>query len=68
MTGPTSHITPTREPRSYDRRWRRRLSLAFGAAFLGALFLFVEHFPESRLGRTIDAHLSQLANPASWTP
>jgi len=68
MSGPTSHIAPTRDSRCAARRWRRRLSLAFGAAFLGSLFLFVEHFPESRLGRTIDAHLSQLADPASWTP
>ena len=68
MSGPVSHIAPTRDSRPDGRRWRLRLSLLFGAAFLGFLFLFVEHVPESQLGRTIGAHLSQLADPTSWTP
>ena len=36
--------------------------------FLVALLLFGQTNPHSRLGRTIDVHLGQLADPASWTP
>ena len=68
MTEPTSHIAPTRGSHADGGRWRLQLSLIFGAAFLVALLLFAQHIPHSRLGRTIDAHLGQLADPASWTP
>ena len=68
MTGPTSHIARPRNSHLNPRPWHRQLSWVFGAVFLGALFLLVEHFPDSQLGRTIEAHLSQLADPESWTP
>ena len=68
MTEPTSHIAPTRDSHVDGRRWRLQLSLIFGAAFLVALLLFAQHIANSRLGRTIDAPLGQLADPASWTP
>jgi len=68
MTGPTSHIARPRRFHANPRPWRRPLSWIFGVAFLGSLFLLVEHFPHSQLGRTIGAHLSQLADPESWTP
>ncbi len=67
MTGRTSQNTRTRDPREAgERRRRALLSLVTGAAFLAALFMAVTWFPASELGRTIDAHLTHLANPESW--
>ena len=69
MTGRTSQNTRTCGPRTAGRGSRRALlSLVTGAAFLAALFMAVTWFPASELGRTIDAHLAQLANPESWIP
>jgi hypothetical protein len=39
-----------------------------GLAFLVAVIVAVDRFPDTPLGRTIDLHLSQLADPQSWTP
>ena len=68
MTGPTSHIARPRNSSANTRPWRLQISWVFGAVFLGALFLLVENFPDSHLGRTIQAQLGQLADPESWTP
>ena len=35
---------------------------------LGAVSLAVDYVPGSELGRSIDAHLTQLADPRSWIP
>ncbi len=67
MTGRTSQNTRTRAPRAPgERRRRSLLPLVTGTAFLAALFMAVTWFPASELGRTIDANLTQLANPESW--
>ncbi len=67
MTGRTSQNTPTRDPcGAGERRRRTLLSLITGGAFLAALFMAVTWFPASQVGRTIDTHLTRLANPASW--
>ena len=67
MTGRTSQNTPTRDPRAAgERRHRTLLSLVTGGAFLAALLMAVIWFPASEMGRTIDAHLTRLANPESW--
>ncbi len=67
MTGRTSQNTRTRDPRAAaERRGRTVLSPVTGIAFLTALLMAVTWFPASELGRIIDAHLSQLANPESW--
>ena len=69
MTGRTSQNTRTRDPREAGEcRRRALLSLVTGIAFLAALLMAVTWFPASELGRTIDAHLAQLANPESWIP
>lgn len=62
MTGHTSHNDPTRG----GRRRRALLSLATGLAFVAALAVAVASFPRTEVGRTLDAHLSQLADPQSW--
>ncbi len=67
MTGRTSQNTRTRDPRAAgERRRRTLLSLVTSIAFLAALLMAVTWFPASEPGRTIDAHLTQLANPESW--
>lgn len=64
MAGHTSHNRPT----GARRRRRALLSLATGLAFLTLLALAVAVFPETELGRTLDAHLARLADPRSWLP
>ncbi len=67
MTGHSSQKTPTRDPHAGAMRDRRIvLSLLMGAAFLTAVFTAVVVFPDSELGRAIDAHLTRLADPESW--
>ncbi len=67
MAGRTSQNTLTRGPRAAgQRRCRTLLSLVTGGAFLAALFMAVTWFPASEMGRTIDTHLTRLANPESW--
>ncbi len=67
MTGHSSQKTPTRNRRATGVRGRRiLLSLLTGLAFLAAVFMAVIVFPDSELGRTIDAHLTLLADPQSW--
>ena len=67
MTGRTSHKPPTRDPGATGIRRRHTvLSLITGLAILAAVFMAVDYFPDTELGRTIDAHLTQLANPESW--
>ena len=67
MIGRTSQNTPTRDPRAAGQRRRRALlALLTGGAFLAALFMALTWFPASEMGRTIDTHLSRLANPESW--
>ncbi len=67
MTGRTSQNTRTREPRAAgERRRRTLLSLITGTAFLAVLFTAVIWYPASELGRTVDAHFTQLADPESW--
>jgi hypothetical protein len=67
MTRRTSQNTRTREPcAAGERRHPTLLSLITGTAFLAALFMAVIWYPASELGRTVDAHLTQLADPGSW--
>ncbi len=67
MTGRTSQNTCTREPRAAgERRHPTLLSLITGTAFLAVLFTAVIWYPASELGRIVDAHLTQLADPGSW--
>ncbi len=69
MTGRTSQIARTRHPRpAGERRRPALLCLAAGLASLAAVLATVAWLPESELGRTIGAHLAQLANPESWIP
>ena len=69
MTGRTSQNTRTRHPRpAGERRRPAPLCLAAGLASLAAVLATVAWLPESELGRTIGAHLAQLANPESWIP
>jgi len=50
-------------------RVRRALITALAAfTFTAVAFLAVHRFADSYLGRTIGLHLSQLADPHSWTP
>jgi len=67
MTGRTSQNPLSRDPHATgQRRHRTLLSLLTGTAFLAALFMAVNWFSASELGRAIDAHLTQLADPESW--
>jgi len=67
VTGRTSQNSRTRDPRAAGQRRRRTLlSVITGGALLVALFMAVTWFPVSEMGRTIDTHLTRLANPASW--
>ncbi len=69
MAERTSQKAPTRDPRATGIRRRQTvLSLVTVLAFLAAVFMAVEHFPDTELGRSIDAHLTQLADPESWIP
>ena len=68
MSGHTSHNALPRASNRNDRRRRRVLSVVCGSAFLAIAFMLVAYLPDSRLGRTIDAHLSRLADPESWIP
>ena len=60
MTGPASHNRPARR--------RRLLSLAAAAVLLASLGIAVLVFPHTELGRTLVAHLGQLAEPRAWIP
>ena len=62
MTGHASHNGPIRA----GRHRRALLSLTTGLAFVAALAIAVASFPRTEVGRTLDAHLSQLADPQSW--
>jgi len=67
MTGHSSQKTPTRDPRATGMRGRKiLLSLLTGLAFLTAVLMAVIVFPDTELGRTIDAHLTLFADPESW--
>jgi hypothetical protein len=67
MTGHSSQKTPTRNRRAAGMGGRQIvLALLTGLAFLAAVFMAVILFPDSELGRTIDAHLRLLADPESW--
>jgi hypothetical protein len=44
------------------------ISVLAGLVFLGVLTLSVARFPGTDLGRAVVSHLSQLADPQSWTP
>lgn len=69
MTGRTSQNSRTRDPHAAGQRRRRTLlALVTGGALLAALVMAVTWFPASQVGRTIDTHLTRLANPASWIP
>jgi hypothetical protein len=69
MTGHTSQNALPRVPRT--RVARRHRVLIYVLASLGlavGMVLAVDRFPDTQLGRTIGMHLSQLADPQSWTP
>ena len=68
MTGRTSQNTRTRHPRPARERRPALLCLTAGLASLAAVLATLAWLPESELGRTIGAHLAQLANPESWIP
>ena len=67
MTGHTSHNALPRDPGSAGTRSRyAALCLLSGLVLVAAALLAVDKFPDTELGRTIDAHLTQLADPESW--
>jgi hypothetical protein len=67
MTGHTSHNAPPRGPSSAGTRSRYGvLCLLSGLVFVAAVLLAVDKFPDTEMGRTIEAHLTQLADPESW--
>ena len=67
MTGHTSHNALPRDPSIAGARSRYGvLYLLSGFVFVAAALLAVDKFPDTELGRTIDAHLTQLADPESW--
>ena len=67
MTGRTSQNACTREPHmAGGRRPRTLRSLITALAFLATLLPAEAWFPESEPGRTIGAHLPQLADPKTW--
>lgn len=69
MVGRNSQNALPRHPRaSKSRRRRAVISVITGLAFLGVLFVAVDRFPTTDLGRTIVMHLTQLADPESWAP
>jgi len=69
MSGHTSqNVLPRPAGRWPTRRRRTLTSVLAGLAFLVAVIVAVDRFPDTPLGRTIDLHLSQLADPQSWTP
>ncbi len=68
MTGHTSHNALPRDPSGAGTRSRYGvLCLLSGLVFVATVLLAVDKFPDTELGRTIDAHLTQLADPQSWT-
>lgn len=68
MSGHTSHNALPRGPSSTETRSRYGvLCLLSGLVFVAAVLLAVDKFPDTELGQTIDAHLTQLADPQSWT-
>jgi hypothetical protein len=44
------------------------VSVAGAIAFLAAAWIAIDTIGGSELARTIDAHLTQLADPRSWIP
>ena len=69
MTGRSSQNAPARHP--HPRRLRNRgavISLLLAFVFVVAASMAVDAFPDSELGRTLNHHLSQLADPHSWIP
>lgn len=69
MTGHTSQNTPPRNSAAPVTRTRRALVCTLAAlAFMAVALLAVDRVPDTHLGRTIDLHLSQLADPHSWIP
>ena len=69
MTGRSSQNAPTRHSIPHLPRNHRAvicLLLAFG--ILAAACMAVGYFPDSELGRTLNDHLGQLADPNSWIP
>lgn len=69
MGGPTSQNTPTRQAPPRGNRGRRiAVSVAGTIAFLAAAWMAIDTIDGSELARTIDAHLTQLADPRSWIP
>ena len=67
MTGHTSHNALPRDPGSAETGSRYGLLCLLSAlVFVAAALLAVDKFPDTELGRTIDAHLTQLADPESW--
>lgn len=67
MSGRTSQNACTREPRmAGGRRHRTLRSLVTALAILPALLPAVARFLQSEPGRTIGAHLAQLADPETW--
>jgi hypothetical protein len=68
MNRQTSHNALSRDSNRNGLGCLRLLALLCGSIFLAIVFVLVAHFPDSPLGRTIDARLTELADPESWTP
>ena len=69
MTGPRSQNAPTRHPDPPPPRGCRAvMSLLLAFAILVAAGMAVSYFPGSELGRMLNHHLSQLADPRAWIP
>ncbi len=56
-----------RQPRA-ARRHPTLIPLLAGFAFLLAIDMAVDYFIDSKLGRILNSHLTQLADPQSWIP
>lgn len=69
MAGPGSQNATTRDPRRHAGRTRRVvISVLGGLAFVAAVMAAIDALPETELGRSVDAHLTRLADPRSWIP
>ena len=69
MAGRSSQNAPARHPNPHAARRRQALVCPLlGFAFLLAACAAVDHFLDSELGRTLNSHLSEFADPHSWIP
>ncbi len=69
MTGPGSQLAANPDPLARAHRTHRLVrALLAGLVFLTAAAAAIAALPHTMLARTVDAHLTQLADPRSWVP